>query len=72
MWPKELRKDYGWVLCDDYNLVENRWDKSSNCDRAISNKEIMAWDAFKQSLGMDEPIRSNGNFFSMGQWLPRG
>jgi hypothetical protein len=44
-------------------MVKNKWDKSSNCDRAISNKEIMAWDVFKQSLRMDEPIRSNGNLF---------
>lgn len=63
MWPKELLKECGWVLCVDYNMVRNKWDKSSNCDKAISNKEIMAWDVFKQSLGMDEPIRSNGIFF---------
>jgi hypothetical protein len=72
MWPKELLKDYGWVLCDDYNLVENRWDKSSNCDKAISNKEMMAWDVFKQSLGMDEPIRSNGIFFFHGTMVAKG
>ncbi len=52
MCPEELLKECGWVLCDDYNMVENRWDKSSNCEKAISNKEIMAWDVFKQSLRM--------------------
>jgi hypothetical protein len=39
MWPKKLLKECGWVLCDDYNMVENRWDKSSNCEKTISNKE---------------------------------
>jgi len=39
-------------------MVENKWDKSFICDKAISNKEIMAWDAFKQSIGMRECLHT--------------
>jgi len=54
-------RNYSWIVCGDFNMVEDKVDKSSMCGRLIPNKERLLWDALKLALEIHESTRSNRN-----------
>jgi exonuclease III len=57
----KIPRDYNWIVCGDFNMVEDKEDKFSMCGRLIQNKERLLWDALKLALEIHEPTRSNRN-----------
>jgi hypothetical protein len=40
----QLLKDFKWILCGDFNMVEFRKDKILFCGQLLSNKEKLLWE----------------------------
>jgi len=58
---EKIPRNYSWIVCGEFNMVEDKEDKFSMCGRLIPNKEGLLWDALKLALEIHEPTRSNRN-----------
>jgi hypothetical protein len=47
----QLLKDFKWILCGDFNMVEFRKDKILFCGQLLSNKEKLLWEIVE--IGMN-------------------
>lgn len=47
-----------WILMGDFNMVENKADKTRQCSSMISIRERILFDAMKSSLQLEDPPRS--------------
>jgi exonuclease III len=56
---EKIPRNYSWIVCGDFNMVEDKEDKSSMCEKLIPYKERLLWDALKLASEIHEPTGSN-------------
>lgn len=63
LWATMVHKLYQnckWILNGDWNMVENKKDKSNSCGRLISQVEWLAWEQLKTHLNVQNGFDSKG------------
>jgi hypothetical protein len=56
----ELPQADRWILLGDFNMVENRQDKSNACGRLLPMRERILFDALKEQLNITDFPRTRG------------
>jgi hypothetical protein len=56
----ELPRDCEWILCVDLDMMECLDNKSSQCKKIISKKELFSWEVLKNTLDVQKTHDSHG------------
>ena len=51
---ESLPRYYNWILGDDYNMMERREHKSSDCGRGISELENITWNGLLDGFQLQD------------------
>lgn len=50
----QLLKDFKWILCGDFKMVEFRKDKMLFYGQLLTNKEKLLWEIVKIGLNLED------------------
>ncbi len=58
----QLFKDFQWILCGDFNMVEFRKDKMLFYGKLLTTKEKILWEIVKIGLSLEDTFTLTKSF----------
>lgn len=58
----QLLKDFKWILCGDFNMVEFRKDKMLFCGQLLTKKEKLLWEIVEIGLNIKNTFTLTNSF----------